>query len=153
MGMFNYLKCERIMPDGYDGTGKIFQTKDFECDMSTYVINQEGKLIGENYHYEDVPKEERPYPDGEGWKEWCGSLKKVIDSHYDRNYHGFLRFYDIEEKKCDCINGYIFDTSGSGKCDIVCPKCVGGTIKKWHDYTAKFTDGTLVEITMAEIDE
>ena len=34
---------------------------------------------------------------------------------------------DIEiEQKCDnCLNGFTFDTLGSGICDVCCPKCNG----------------------------
>jgi len=39
MGMYDYVICKRIMPDGFDATdGHRFQTKDFDCQMEPYTI-------------------------------------------------------------------------------------------------------------------
>ena len=69
MGMFDYVRCARIMPDGVDGASCDFQTKDFDNpDMDVYEITSDGRLIGG--------------PEG-----FDGST-----------YHGFLEFYDIVSK-------------------------------------------------------
>lgn len=44
MGMFDDVKCEVPLPDGYNG--EWFQTKDFECSMlDKYVIRADGRLL------------------------------------------------------------------------------------------------------------
>ena len=43
MGMFDDIKCKRVMPDGFDG--EWFQSKDLECLLNTYEITDDGRLI------------------------------------------------------------------------------------------------------------
>jgi hypothetical protein len=70
MGMFDYVKSEVPLPDGYSG---ICQTKDFECPyLETYMIRADGRLI----HQPGDPK-------GRG----------------DTNFHGILNFYAYEDDK------------------------------------------------------
>ena len=122
MGMFDYVKCEVPLPDDFEGS---LQTKDLDCDMVTHTITKEGRLIREWItHVTEVPKAERPYPDGEGIFELCGSMRRHKTSA-DANYHGFLNFYGSSGKHED-------DTY------------------RWHEYNAKFTDGNLVEILKIE---
>jgi len=116
MGMFDYLKCERVMPDGYDGRANQFQTKDFECAMVEYQISPEGRLLQPIWHSEEVPKNERPYPNNDGLLGICGSLRIVVEKMHDMNYHGIVHFYDYNSKQ------------------------------EWHGYLAKFTEGQLVSI-------
>ena len=60
MGMFDYVICNRIMPDGKDGTGVEYQTKDLECFLWNYEITQDGRLM--ESHYEDGRQQPpRPY--------------------------------------------------------------------------------------------
>jgi hypothetical protein len=118
MGMFDYVKCERDLPDGLDGRGVEFQTKDFDCGMNTLVITDDGDLIEQAWVWDGiVPKEERPYPDAPE-----GSFEAMIGSMRSRQlppekieFHGFMRFY-------------------ASRSDL------------WNEYKAKFTDGKLVEI-------
>lgn len=41
MGMFDYVRCEVPLPDGYEGE---LQTKDFDCQMQQCVITMIGRL-------------------------------------------------------------------------------------------------------------
>ena len=95
MGMFDYVKCERIMPDGLDGHDQEFQTKDFDCPyLNVYIITNNGRLVTDKYHQELVPENERPYPD----MPIIGCIKRVVDiPNYDLEYHGVLKFYGIDK--------------------------------------------------------
>ncbi len=42
MGMFDYIKCEYPLPDGWNGE---LQTKDFDCEMVTHIITADGRLM------------------------------------------------------------------------------------------------------------
>ena len=80
MGMFHYVKCERVLPDGYDGKGKSFQSKDFECDcQSTYEINNKNELMAECWNYVS------------------GEAVELLHT-YKMDYTGDLFFYDIDDK-------------------------------------------------------
>lgn len=122
MGMFDYLRCEVPLPDGF--TGEL-QTKDFERTMGEHVITKDGRLVLAILERVDgVPKAERPYPDADpgSFEELIGSTRPVW-RHEDANYHGIVNFYGGE---------------------YVDSKYV------WHEYNAKFTDGDLVEIVLVK---
>jgi hypothetical protein len=117
MGMFDYVRCDVPLPDGFSGE---LQTKDFDCPyMDVYTISADGRLM------ERYVEREEPVPESE-WK-YVGSTHplekirhehsktKIIYGERDTNYHGWLNFY-------------------------------GGSADEWHEYNAKFTDGQLVEI-------
>ena len=98
--------------------GEEYQTKDLENLMDDYTITEDGRLVCDEYHYEDVPKEEQ-VPDELPDELALPQIRRVIDGKdIDMNYHGYLTFY----------------------------RSVG---KKWHEFTAKFTDGKLVDIQEA----
>ncbi len=106
MGMFDYLTHE----------GVEYQTKDTPDQyMSSYrIVN--GRLLGEEWHMETVPKAERTFPDAadDSPLALCGCMRRVIDkADVDQNWHGYL--YAI----------------GDGP--------------DYPEYRAKFTDGNLVE--------
>jgi hypothetical protein len=130
MGMFDNIKCEVPLPDGWE-PGEL-QTKDFGCEMVTHIISKEGRLLMDRGHWEEVPKEERPYPDApEGdIRAWCGSIRRV-PKYVDANFHGFVFFGGLE------VVGY---KDG----DRMHPTY------KSHDYKAKFTDGQLQGIFIDE---
>ena len=48
--MFDYLRCEVPLPDGF--TGEL-QTKDFACDIATHVITKGGRLMLDKGHRVD----------------------------------------------------------------------------------------------------
>lgn len=115
--MYDYLKCEVPLPDGF--VSAAFQTKDFECNCgSVHEIRVDGSLWLDNGHFEDRPREEKPYPDAApGSKEYLfGAWKWVHKLEHAADYHGFVNFYD-------------FTDDG-----------------EWHEYNAKFTDGKLAGI-------
>lgn len=43
MGMFDYVRVEVPLPDGWEGP-MLLQTKDFDCMMETFEIRQDGTL-------------------------------------------------------------------------------------------------------------
>lgn len=116
MSMFDYIRCEVPLPDGFEGT-PLFQTKDFECVLATHAIREDGLYLDDG-HYETVPKAERTHPNAEeGTLEGLkGSLRWVPNPVLHREAHGVINFYGN-------------DAAG-----------------KWHEYKAKFTDGQLVGI-------
>jgi hypothetical protein len=71
MGMFDNVRCDVPLPDGYRAEGNVFQTKDLDCDMDTYVIRADGHLA-----------KATDYDDG-----------KPTDFR-DIEFHGWLNFYD-----------------------------------------------------------
>lgn len=125
MGMFDYIRCEMPLPDGWQPSE--LQSKDFDCEMVTHVISKDGRLMLDRGHNEEVPLLER-----RSWKaEWgtseeaqhehpiealCGCMRRV-PKYEDANFHGMVNFYGHE------------DTT-------------------WHEYNAKFTDGRCVGIEM-----
>ncbi len=48
MSMFDYVRCEVPLPD--DWNARNLQTKDFDCDMVTYTITKDGRLMLDNQH-------------------------------------------------------------------------------------------------------
>jgi hypothetical protein len=47
MGMYDNIRCEYPLPDGYEDRGE-FQSKSLDCSMATYLITKEGKLVQEH---------------------------------------------------------------------------------------------------------
>lgn len=132
MGMFDTVKLVgHTLPDEGDQYRETewWQTKDFDCVMEIIRI-QNGRLVRDRWHYEDVPKAERPYPDApdDSLLSLAGSIRTVIDeADVDMNFHGCFNFYT-----------YVGD-----------PNRDDG---KWFEYQAKFTDGNLVSITRVDPD-
>ena len=89
MGMYDRIKCELPLPDGWEPDE--LQTKDFDCLMEQHVITKTGRLLFYN------------------------RSEKLVDA----NFHGDVNFYGINPAD-----------------------------KKWHEYTARFTDGQLVTISV-----
>lgn len=130
MGMFDSIICEHNLPDGFNPSGILFQTKDLDCHLDTYTISSEGRLIHHYREWEETPEEELPDPK----MPFIGCIreKKGSQKLVDMDYHGFIRFY------------------ASNLCGLG-PK---GFITKddeeyWsREYTAKFTDGKVVSIVL-----
>lgn len=90
--MFDYVIVEAELPKSAPGwiEGK-FQTKDTPRQfMETYVITADGKLIHKAQEYEEVPKEERPYPDEDGLFALVGSLRSAPVGDVQIMFHGDL---------------------------------------------------------------
>ena len=68
MGLFDTVRCDMPLPDGYDGDDG-FQTKSLDCEMDTYRITAEGRLIREVWDSEPA---------------------------YDMYFHGIINFYCFE---------------------------------------------------------
>ena len=75
------------------GKNPNWQTKDFDCDLTEIYITDEGELKINRWNYEEVPKEERPHPDGEGLWGLMGSLRRVNERLETTPYHGYVNFY------------------------------------------------------------
>lgn len=89
MGMFDRLYYEGIE----------YQTKEFECILEDLRIVK-GRLLKDAWHYEEVPLEQRPYPNEKGLLGFCGCITKVIDKKdIDTNYHGVFEAHYIDDKK------------------------------------------------------
>jgi hypothetical protein len=81
MGMFDNVRCEIPLPDGWDGKG--MQTKDLGCTMSTVTITAEGRLVG-------------------SLREWWWEEHKPerdLDFHGDFNFYGSEGQYGTPEYK------------------------------------------------------
>jgi len=92
MGMFDYIRCEAPLPDGFKGE---LQTKDFDCEMVEHLITADGRLMLEQIDsVEEVPKAERPYPDApEGSSMSFVGCIRTIRSRHQSDFHGVIRFY------------------------------------------------------------
>lgn len=75
------------------GKNPNWQTKDFDCNLTEVYITDEGELKINRWEYKEVPKEERPYPDEEGFFGLIGSLKPVNKRLETIEHHGYVRFY------------------------------------------------------------
>jgi hypothetical protein len=115
MGMFDYVRSELPLPDGFAGE---LQSKDFDCAMTTVLIRADGRLMIEDSDWETVPPAERPYPDPADPCHFIGSMRTVNRRWRDLDYHGDFTFYGNE----GCFNA-------------------GTAI--WHEYTARFSEGRL----------
>lgn len=130
MGMFDDIKCDMPLPNGF--TGQHFQSKDLDCCMDSYHITAGGRLLKRYVdRVEPVSEDQWEHvgatdPLRQIWHEQ--SKTKKVYAWRDTNFHGMLNFYTHE---------------GS----------MGDGTWKWHEYNAKFTDGQLVEITQVPDEE
>jgi hypothetical protein len=88
MGLFDWVKCEYTLPDGFQPPGEYddFQTKTFDDPyMEHYAITREGRLLHRFVCYDITPAEERHRADQ--WE--------------DTGFHGDLEFgtYNTETKE------------------------------------------------------
>lgn len=130
MGMFDYINCEYNLPDGFDSSGIEFQTKDLGNQLDTYTISADGRLIHHYREWEVTPEAELPYPE----MPFFGSMREKEGSQkfVDMNYHGSVNFYSS-------------NICGGGPRGFI----TENDEKPWtREYTAKFTDGKLVSITL-----
>jgi|HubBroStandDraft_5_1064220.scaffolds.fasta_scaffold1018938_2 hypothetical protein len=79
MGMFDWVKCEVPLPDGF--VSDNFQTKDFENLLYQYTITKEGKLTRT------------------GSGDWLDPEDDVELSVEIVPFHGIFEFYDYEHNK------------------------------------------------------
>lgn len=89
MGMFDYVTHE----------GQRYQCKDTPDQFLSEYRIVGGRLLGDEWHTEIVPWNERPYPLAKGGMHICGSLRRVIDqADIDQNWHGYLWLWPEEGK-------------------------------------------------------
>lgn len=88
MGMFDYLEVKYPLPPP---GGHGFQTKEFNCEMKSITITEDGRLILHDYETEVTPKAERPHPDAaddsfdsliESLRVKSGTERDVIIEHH-----------------------------------------------------------------------
>ena len=70
-----------------------WQTKDLDNVLTEVYITDDDELKINQWTYESVPKEERPYPNDDGIKGMMGSLRRVNERLETIPYHGFINFY------------------------------------------------------------
>lgn len=136
MGLFDYLRCEPNLPDGWRPADGLFQTKDLGCGMETHRITADGRLLlTEIVGHEDVPESEWKFRDAKPgsieavWHE--ASKRRPIRREVETPWHGHVRFYALE-----VIGHEPADWHPGGKRPVY----------RSHEYLAKFADGRLVEI-------
>lgn len=137
MGMFDNVRCEVPLPDGYASAGG-YQTKNFECNLDTYTITADGRLVKASGHYEEPSPEDREKAQKITGDDFWSHLERirlsstfVKDPDVDVNFHGKFRFYTYEG-----------DPNDERPID-----------ERWHEYEAKFTDGKLNEIITVKTPE
>lgn len=69
-------------------------------DRTVYRITEDGRLLEEQWHYDEVPEEERPMYDEDiggfedEWHQAFGMLDKITEGWEElADYHGDIRFY------------------------------------------------------------
>lgn len=146
MGMFDYIRCEAPLPDGWQ-PNEAMQTKDFDCDMVCHVITGDGRLMLERIDdTRIVPKDQRPYPNepDDSLLGMCGMLHSDKSLH-ESKFHGIVNFYGSEYRWPDDQPARPAGVSRGP--DGTTEWKTGKPLKDiWHEYNAKFTDGRLVEI-------
>ena len=140
MGMFDNLRCEYPLPDAA-AQNFDFQTQSLDCLLDDYVITKEGRLVKHYVDWEATPEEERIVPEdltGSVWEGLWGRTRVEAGSErdIDTNFHGWLNFCGNRTREIRAIN------LKTGE-DELHP----GPPPEWFEYNAKFTGGTLVEIT------
>ena len=99
MGMFDYLFIDKNMLPISDeekiiiGDEPGWQTKDFDNVMTEIYITNDGELKINQWEYEDVHKEDRPFPDDDGIKGLFGSVRRSNEKMETIPHHGYVRFY------------------------------------------------------------
>jgi hypothetical protein len=63
MGMFDNLRCEQPLPKVWEPRRGIWQTKSLGCELTTYTITADGRLIRKagGWGHGDVPEMQIPY--------------------------------------------------------------------------------------------
>jgi len=84
MGMFDYVYCYRKLP-GPRAPNDLYQTKDLDCAMNTFIITIDGQLCVAYRLYGWSSDQDQKYT--------CGPR---ID------FNGELQFYDYAEDKTWC---------------------------------------------------
>jgi hypothetical protein len=135
MGMFDYFKCELEFPQPENiqlSQDMVFQTKDFDRLMWTYVLGDDGKIRVEKFDMVEVPEEKRPYYGTPKW-DMKGGIYRIIGclTHVNERTEGV----DIGTKMVYFYN-------------IVSVKRRRDT---YIEYTAQFVNGILKKISLNKV--
>lgn len=87
MGMYDNIECLAPLPDGFAGTEPRFQTKSLDCELATYCITADGRLVYVGGGYLDQPTGE-VVPPFHGTIEfyasnWSGTGDGIFATHDD----------------------------------------------------------------------
>lgn len=129
MGLFDDLIVEAPLPEGFEEVqNELFQTKDLNSWMNTFVITKDGRLARRVYEVEEIPEEERKNYNFLGIKSTHRQSEKYTDEFtaildgdqttLKYGYHGDIIFYTSKGKH-------------------------GAPDYKWYEFIARFTDGKL----------
>lgn len=111
MGMFDEIRCDAPLPDGYDADGVWFQSKSFpDCGLCRYAITKAGRLLDaanndlEPEGYLNFYTNDPPQDDSGGraslWREYrahfvAGQLRSIVrvaDDEPASRYYGLASF-------------------------------------------------------------
>ena len=70
-----------------------WQTKSLDCVLTDVYLTSDKRLEEILFDMEEVPREERPHPDDDGFMGMMGSLRRVNERRVDTGHHGYLNFY------------------------------------------------------------
>lgn len=127
--MFDSITCELPLPlnkkeqktfSNIDWKDRVFQTKDTDCTLSTYVIRKNGKLYGlfvEGEHVRVIPEKEEKKIKKQGKFCWPYEFKEKSRKYKFEKFTGDLYFYDP-----------VTDSEGN---------------EWWVEFVGKFVDGVL----------
>jgi hypothetical protein len=129
MGMFDNIKCELPLPlnkkeqktfSNVDWNDRVFQTKDTDCTLSTYIIRKNGKLYGlfiEGENVRVISEEEEKKIKRKGKFCWPYEFKEKSRKYKFEKFTGDLYFYD-----------HVIDKDGN---------------EWWVEFVTKFIDGVI----------
>jgi len=100
MGMYDHLYVEDLdlLPLTESERAGLtteteWQTKSLDCVLTDAYLTPDKRLEELLFDMEEVPREERPHPDDDGFMGMIGSLRRVNERRVDTGHHGYLNFY------------------------------------------------------------
>lgn len=103
MGMLdNYFIEDHLLPEDLRGKKHHWLGRADDVPWHTWdsdIYLDEGVIRIITYSWEEVPKEEKPYPDATGIKALLGSRRRVLPGNREEiwDYHGDLHIWSFEE--------------------------------------------------------
>lgn len=111
MGLFDEIRCDVPLPDGYDSGGGWFQSKSFpDCFMCRYIMTSAGRLVDAagndlepegylNFYTLDPPSEDSTDSDSR-WREYracfvSGQLQNIVrvpNNETESRYYGLASY-------------------------------------------------------------
>lgn len=92
--MYDHIRCDYRLPNGKVGVED--QTKEFRNFFYDHVIDAEGQLWIDDGRNEEVPKDERPYPDAPdgSFEAFIGSSRHIQKLVKADDYYGAIEIDD-----------------------------------------------------------